>query len=192
MDEALSLERSQSLEVQTLAHTDLAECYQCGKCTAGCPVSSHMDLAPNQVVRLLQLDQADTALRSEAIWECVSCQTCSTRCPKNVDCAAIMDALRETALALGTVAASKRTVVAFQKAFLRDIRHNGRLCELELIARFKTDVMFHTGRLAFLFKDATLAPQLTARKKLHLISEKARDRGVVDRIFARCSVQSTK
>jgi heterodisulfide reductase subunit C len=151
-----------------------------------------MDVTPSQLMRLVQLGQTKTALRSQAIWECVSCQTCSARCPKEVDCAGVMDALRESSLANGMVAPSRQPVVSFQKAFLANIRRNGRLNEIELIGQFKTDVFFRTGRLAFLFKDASLAPQLSKRKKLHLVSEKARDLGIVRRIFARCSGQTGK
>ncbi len=186
-DRALSQETATSLRVESLAHTHLAECYQCGKCTAGCPVAARMDIVPNQLVRLLQLDQTDTALRSQGIWDCVSCQTCSSRCPKEVDCAAVMDALREMALSAHVVPAQKRPVVAFQEAFLANIRRNGRLHELELIARFKGDVFVRTGRVGFLFKDAGLAPQLGKRKKLHFSSDRAHDRAVVERIFARCA-----
>lgn len=176
-----------SAGIESLAHTNLADCYQCGKCTAGCPVSERMDMVPNRLMRLVQMEQVDTALQSAAIWECVSCQTCSARCPKKVDCAGVMDALRETALAEGKVSPAQHSVVAFQKAFLQNIRRNGRLNELELIAAFKMDVAFGGGRLGFLFKDAALGPQMSKRKKLHLMPEKAQDRAVVERIFARCT-----
>lgn len=151
-----------------------------------------MDLPPNQLIRTVQLGQTATALRSRAIWECVSCQTCSTRCPKEVDCAAVMDALREISLAEGMAASSQQAVVAFQQAFLDNIRRNGRLAELELIAQFKSAVFFRTGRPAFLFKDASLGPQLGKRKKLHFLPGKARDRKVVERIFAKCEKQAGK
>jgi heterodisulfide reductase subunit C len=149
-----------------------------------------MEDAPNKLIRLVQLGHAEAAARSAAIWECLSCQTCSARCPKAVDCAGVMDALREAALARNLVPPGSLPVVLFQKEFLENIRRNGRLSELELIGRFKAGVAFRTGRLAFLFKDAGLAPQLGKRKKLHLISEKAGDRKVVQRIFARCSKRS--
>ncbi len=178
--------------IESLAHTQLVNCYQCGKCTAGCPVAARMDLAPNQLIRTLQLGQAATALCSRAIWECVSCQTCSARCPKEVDCAAVMDALREISLAEGLVGPSQQPIVSFQQAFLHNIRRNGRLAELELIAQFKTAVFFRTGRVAFLFKDASLAPQLGKRKKLHFLPGKVQDRKVVERIFAKCSNQPDK
>jgi hypothetical protein len=98
-----------------------------------------------------------------------------------------MDALREASLARGMAARERFPVVAFQKIFLENIRRNGRLNELELIGHFKLDVVLHTGRIPFLFKDADLAPQLGKRKKLHLVPGKARDRRVVNRIFERCA-----
>ena len=104
-----------------------------------------------------------------------------------VDCAAVLDALREFSLREGKVNPEAQTVVDFQRAFLDNIRRNGRLNELDLIARFKIDVLLHTRQLAFLFKDAGLAPQLMSRKKLHLASERARDCEVVGRIYARCT-----
>lgn len=186
-NQAVGQVASERLRVHFPDHIQVADCYQCGKCTAGCPVAIHMDVAPNQVVRLAQLGEWEKALRSRAIWECVGCQTCSTRCPKEVDCAGVMDALREASLARGMAAHERLPVVSFQEIFLENIRRNGRLNELELIGRFKMDVLVHTGRILFLFKDAGLAPKLGKRKKLHLSSGKASDRGVVDRIFERCS-----
>lgn len=165
---------------------DLSRCYQCGKCTAGCPVAGHMDVAPNQLVRLVQLGQAERAMRSEAIWRCLGCQTCSTRCPKSVDCAGVMDWLRQSAAKTAVAAPAQRRTLLFQQAFLRNIRRNGRLNELELVGVFKSSVFLDGLSVRFLFKDATLAPRMAARRKLKLKAGKVRDRGVVDRIFSRC------
>ncbi len=186
-NQALTQALPEHLPVHFPSPIQVADCYQCGKCTAGCPVAMRMDVAPNQVVRLAQLGEWEKAMRSQAIWECVGCQTCSTRCPKEVDCAGVMDALREASLARGMAAPDRYPVVAFQKIFLENIRRNGRLAELELIGQFKMDVVFRSGRIPFLFKDAALGPQLGKRKKLHLVPGKARDRGVVKRIFERCA-----
>ena len=171
--------------VETLAHTHFINCYQCGKCTAGCPMAAQMDIVPNQLIRLLQLGRVREALEAQSIWQCVSCQTCSTRCPKSVNCAGIMDGLRQVSLEEGRVSPAQRRVMLFQKAFLDNIRRNGRLDELELIAQFKLLGFMHDRRLSLLFQDATLAPKLNKRKKLHLRSKKVRDRAVLGRIFAR-------
>jgi len=173
-------------QVESLAHTQLQDCYQCGKCTAGCPMAAGMDVPPTRLIRLLQLGQAEVALRAQSIWQCVSCQTCATRCPKSVDCAGVMDALRQLSAERGVATPEQQRTVLFQKAFLNNIRRNGRLNELELIAEFKLSTFLHGRSLSFLLKDATLAPELMKRKKFHLVGEKARDRAVLARIFARC------
>jgi hypothetical protein len=65
--------------LESLAQTKFADCYQCGKCTAGCPRSAHMDKTPNQLIRMVQLGDVDAALKTDAIWQCVSCETCTAR-----------------------------------------------------------------------------------------------------------------
>jgi heterodisulfide reductase subunit C2 len=186
-ERAVSATSSDSSLVLLLEKHQLQNCYQCGKCTAGCPVAGRMDMVPNHLLRLLQLENFDAALKAQAIWSCVSCQTCSSRCPQKVDCAGVMDSLRETSLLRHEVAPAARQVVAFQQAFLEDVRRYGRLYELDLIARFKLGTMRQTGRLGILFRDAGLAPQLQQRKKLHLTADRTQDIAVVDRIFARCA-----
>ncbi len=163
----------------------ISDCYQCGKCTAGCPVAAHMDTPPTKIIRLLQLGESETALKARSIWQCVSCQTCSTRCPKSVDCAGVMDELRQTSFEKGYASPEQQAVVVFQRAFLDNVRRNGRLNEVELIAQFKAQVFFGSRSLTFLFRDAGLAPELQKRRKFHLFGEKARDRAVVGRIFER-------
>jgi len=173
-------------QVESLAHTRIRDCYQCGKCTAGCPMAAGMDSGPTRLIRLLQLGQTGKALGAQGMWQCVSCQTCSTRCPKSVDCAGIMDALRQLSFERGVTTPEQQRTVLFQKAFLANIRRNGRLNELELIGEFKLTTFVSGRSVSFLLKDATLAPELMKRKKFHLVGEKARDRAVVARIFARC------
>jgi heterodisulfide reductase subunit C2 len=81
-------------EIKAISGADVRACYQCGKCTAGCPLASAMDLMPNQILRLLQLGEHEQVLKSRTIWQCASCLTCAARCPKEVDPARVMDALR--------------------------------------------------------------------------------------------------
>ena len=70
----------------------LTECYQCGKCTAGCP--AEMDPPPSVIIRRLQLGFFSDALQADSLWSCMSCMTCSERCPKNVSPAAIIEGLK--------------------------------------------------------------------------------------------------
>jgi heterodisulfide reductase subunit C len=84
--------------VETLSGQKLLQCYQCGRCSAGCPVVDEMDIVPSEVIRLLQLGQIDTVLDSKTIWVCASCLQCASRCPKGVEFSNICDALRAIVL----------------------------------------------------------------------------------------------
>ncbi len=84
--------------VEDLSGQRLLACYQCGRCSAGCPVVDEMDIVPSEVIRLLQLGQVDEVLRSKTIWVCASCLQCASRCPKGVEFSNICDALRAIAL----------------------------------------------------------------------------------------------
>jgi len=81
-------------KVEDISGQNVLACYQCGKCSAGCPMVSLMDLLPNQIIRLIQLGQFSDVLNSKTIWLCASCFSCSARCPKGVDLAKVMEALR--------------------------------------------------------------------------------------------------
>lgn len=85
-------------KVQRLAGQNLMACYQCGKCSAGCPMAAYMDILPNQIIRLAQLGFEEELLGSKAIWMCASCLACNTRCPKGVRIAEVMEALRQIQL----------------------------------------------------------------------------------------------
>ena len=119
-----------------------------------------MDLPPNQVIRFLQLGLVEVALGSRTIWLCASCETCTTRCPREVDLASVMDALRNLALQEG-MPIPERVITFFNRTFLSLIRKYGRVFEMELIGRF------NTGTLNF-FKDVTKAPRLFFKGRLKL------------------------
>lgn len=136
-------------------------CYQCVKCTSGCPLAEHMDLNPNQVMRAVQLGD-ESVLESNTIWICAACQTCTTRCPQGIDIAAIMDELRMEAKRRG-IEPALPAVDKFGRLFLADIRLMGRLHEVGLMAGLN----LVTGHV---FKDMDLAVEMLKRNKLDLIS----------------------
>ena len=81
-------------KVEEISGQNLLSCYQCGKCSAGCPMAFAMDVLPNQIIRLAQLGLEEEIAKSNTIWICASCYTCAVRCPRGVDLARVMEALR--------------------------------------------------------------------------------------------------
>jgi len=86
------------VKVEELSGQNLLACYQCGKCSAGCPAVSEMDILPNQIIRYAQLGFKDELLRSKSIWICASCFTCNARCPKGINIAEVIEAIRQILL----------------------------------------------------------------------------------------------
>ncbi|NIM91729.1 MAG: disulfide reductase [Candidatus Aminicenantes bacterium] len=81
-------------KVEKISGQNLLACYQCGKCSAGCPAVSEMDILPNQIIRYAQLSLKDELLKSKSIWICASCLTCNSRCPKGINIAEVIEAIR--------------------------------------------------------------------------------------------------
>ncbi len=88
--------------VKEISGQNVLTCYQCGRCSAGCPLTFAMKDLPNQVIRLVQLGLEEDALASNTIWVCASCLACHARCPRGVDLAKVMEALRAIRLRPGT------------------------------------------------------------------------------------------
>jgi heterodisulfide reductase subunit C2 len=164
----------------------VARCYQCGKCTAGCPVADEMDETPSRLLRLLQTERPEherRALASRAIWVCLGCETCVSRCPNEVDVPRAIDHLRSEAIAAGLAHRDARDILAFHRAFLATIGGRGRLYELELIARYKLT----TGRL---LQDVVVAPSMFAKGKIGLLPHRVHDPGT-SRVFEAAAERRT-
>lgn len=136
-------------------------CYQCVKCTSGCPLADEFDLTPNQVLRALQLGEDDRVLNSKTIWLCASCHTCVTRCPQNIDLPRINDQLAMTALKRG-IKPQVPEVPLFREVFLRNARWLGRAYELGLIAEMNL-------RTRQPFKDVPMGLTMLRKRKVKIL-----------------------
>lgn len=120
-------------------------CYQCVKCTSGCPMVEFFDYTPNQIMRATQLGQTDALFESLTPWLCASCLTCTTRCPQGIDVAHVMEYITQAARAEGHPPMVSE-IALFHKVFLRDVNLLGRLYEMGLMVEMNV----RTGNL---FKD---------------------------------------
>ena len=123
-------------EVCAAGEPGVSRCYQCRKCTNGCPLAFAMDVMPNQVMRMIQLGLRDELLRAKTVWICASCQTCTTRCPNDIDIAHVMDSLRQLGRE-ADVPPGEEKVLKFHEAVLGSIYRHGRLFELGMVVRYK-------------------------------------------------------
>jgi heterodisulfide reductase subunit C len=95
-----------------------------------------MDFNPNTIVRMIQLGLKQEVLESTAIWLCVSCEACGTRCPNEIDIGVLMDALREMSLEEG-YRAQEANIVALHNAFMESIKRGGRVHEATMLMEYK-------------------------------------------------------
>ncbi len=134
--EILNISPELAHRIQSELGQNVYLCYQCIKCTSGCPMVEYFDWQPNQVMRAIQLGQEDIALNSQTPWLCASCATCTTRCPQGLDINGIMEFLTREALRRG-IKPLIPDVNIFNQAFLREIRIWGRAYEPGLMAEMK-------------------------------------------------------
>jgi len=87
---------------------NLALCFACGTCTAGCPVSEvDAEFNPRKIIRQVLLGMRKEVLSSPVIWRCVQCYSCTAKCPQDVRFREIARALREMAVAEGYAPADR-------------------------------------------------------------------------------------
>jgi heterodisulfide reductase subunit C len=127
------------------------------------------------MIRRLHLGQGEELLNSDILWMCVSCETCSARCPMGIDVAAVMDALRKLAVQRGA-AKPEGNVPLFNRAFLKTIQMFGRTYDIAMIAGYKLG----SGKL---LADTEKFPTMLRKRKIALLPPHGADRQTVRRIF---------
>lgn len=177
LSSAATRNRDEIKELQKEAGVNITDCYQCGKCSAGCPVAFAMDKTPRQIIRLLQLGMLEEVLKTRTIWLCATCQTCSTRCPKDVDLATLMETVRQLAKKKGIV--MEKNINLFNDIFLQNVKMFGKSPEVLLSALYN----LRSGRL---FQDVDSVPHLFLTGKAHVMPGRVKDKSAVKRIFEKC------
>ncbi len=171
-------------EVERRSGTPVSACYQCHKCSTGCPVGPEMDYRSSQVMRLVHLGAEEELLGSRAIWLCASCEACSTRCPMDIDVAAVMDTLRIMAIqrkaSLGDTCGE-----AFNRSFLGSVRRHGRVFEVGMLAAYK----LRTGQL---LADVDKVPKMLAKGKLSFLPSRSGGCKEVRDVFRRAAEEDQK
>ncbi len=158
-------------------------CFYCQRCTVGCPTAYVMEYKPAQLLRLIQLGQKDRVLDSSAIWMCVACEACGTRCPNQIRLAPVMDVLR--IMAVTEKHALEPSVYALHRSFLDSIRLWGRVHELSLIMEHKVRCLLAEPPLFFhgLISDLIMGADLILKGKIAFVPERIKRMGEVKRLY---------
>ncbi len=162
---------------------DIRRCYQCGKCSAGCPMAAEMDYPSSVWMRMLQTGRPDlekAVLKSQSIWLCLSCETCYVRCPMEIDIPRVADFLRATSKRRDLVHPEARNILRFHTAFLDSIRYTGRLYEMGMVVDYKV-------RSRKWWQDLLTAPGMFLRGKLNLLPHRVKHPKAMRKLFKRAA-----
>lgn len=163
--------------VQAESNQILGRCFDCAKCTAGCPVAADMEFGPHRIMQMVRFGLRQRVLESRDIWLCAGCETCGTRCPNDIDIAQVMDALRRASIA-GRLHNPASEVADFHRLFLGLVGAFGRVHEIALMALFKL-------RTRDLMGDLVAGALLFAKGKIPMLPERINGAGEIRRLVYR-------
>ncbi|HUU26250.1 MAG TPA: 4Fe-4S dicluster domain-containing protein [archaeon] len=113
----------------------IKECQQCGTCSSSCPTASWMDYSPREIIAALRAGMLDRVLKSNTVWLCSSCYSCTVRCPAGIKFTDVMYELKRLGNIYGFVDRSS-TTAQMARVFVKTVNRYGRNAEGELMARF--------------------------------------------------------
>ncbi|MBU2598443.1 MAG: 4Fe-4S dicluster domain-containing protein [Actinobacteria bacterium] len=127
-DKLLKIDRSLAQKFIKTPGQNPYLCYQCNKCSCGCPTAHKMTLLPHQIMRAVQLGQMEMILDNDSIFYCSFCHTCLERCPQGIAVSEIISKLK------GMVAKIKGMPSAYKDEF-KMIAETGRTSPLTSAVR---------------------------------------------------------
>ena len=172
-------------QIETAGPYQASACYQCRKCTNGCPVTFAMDLLPDEVIRLVILGQREAVLGCDTIWVCAACETCTTRCPNDVKIAELMDCLKELAIQTG-VPSPQPQILALHACFLKDVKRWGRVFEPTFLPEYflRSGELLRKMRAGDWRAEMKLSWQMTRKKRFPMLPKNIKGKKEVRQILS--------
>ena len=84
----------QKERILRVSGVNVLKCMKCGKCSGTCPSYDEMEYHPHQFVYMVETGDIETLMKSESVYKCLSCFACVERCPRGVEPAKIIEAVR--------------------------------------------------------------------------------------------------
>lgn len=166
-----------SRDLQALTGENVMLCYQCKKCTLGCPSAYVMTMKPHELMRAIQLGLTEEIYWSATIWICLSCETCNTRCPQDINILRVIDGLREMSKKVEYYN-PQPAVPALHRIFMALVERFGRVYELGL-------ALLINLRMLTPFKDIDMASPMLMKGKLKPLPHKSRGAIELRQVMAR-------
>jgi heterodisulfide reductase subunit C len=191
--ETLTPDHSLLDQIEAVGPFQTGACFQCRKCTNGCPVTFAMDLYPDEVIRMVILGQRKTVLGCRTIWVCAACETCTTRCPNEVKIAEVMDCLKEMAIR-ADVPAPESKILKLHETFLDNINKWGRVYETALLPAYllKSGELKHKWHTGTYRHDIKLGLQMLSKGRFPLLPKTINGKKEVRKILAQPKSSATK
>ncbi len=156
---------------------NIYECWQCAKCSSGCPCVESMDIPPHRIVRLLQLNRVERVIESNALWTCSGCRTCAHRCPNDIPINQILDWVSQNCRdRKRSITKKGKNSLFFHRLFLHSVKRTGKLDEAQALGIYQ----LKTGSWKSNFK---MGLQMFLKGRLKPFVKKIRDRQSIKSIF---------
>lgn len=84
--------------VDITSGVNVRKCMRCGKCSAACPSYNEMEYHPHQFVYMVEKGDIEPLMKSDSLYRCLTCFACIERCPRNVEPAKVVEAVRLAAV----------------------------------------------------------------------------------------------
>lgn len=159
-------ENSFLIEMEETIGIALSGCYQCFRCTNGCPAARDMDIVPHRIIGYIISGERERVLSSTALWECLQCAICSIRCPNGIDVARTFAALRRMSVESGL--AAQTDIHDFDTLMIESIVRHGRVYELGTVMRYRM-------ARKELFKDYPMGIGMIRKRRIGLFPHNAAD-----------------
>ncbi|MBU0990895.1 MAG: 4Fe-4S dicluster domain-containing protein [Proteobacteria bacterium] len=182
--------RTFAKEVMERSGQNLVACYQCRRCAGACSVGEETGyITPDRLIRMILTGDQENALNNELVWKCVSCYTCGTRCPNEIQTGRITETLKKMAKEAHQ-APLQPQIAHFHDAFVHSGLRWGRVNEMEFMAFYELRNMIdHVKGKKFgaIFNEiktqSTLALSMMRLKRMHFGFLSAKGRQEIKRLY---------
>ena len=172
--------------VYSIPHGEkIKECIQCGTCSASCPSTAAMQYGPREIIASLRAGMLDRVLNANTVWLCVSCYSCTVRCPAGIPFTDVMYELKRLEVDKGLARDSSGATMA--KAFAETVDRYGRNAETKLLQKY----YLRTNPFRALTQ-IPLALRLLFRGRLQLRAEKIKGLDGLQKMLAAIEENGTK